>query len=61
MVTQLYKIGMYISKHIEWGGDGESLNARNTSEVHVYTKSAAGKKPRNAFSHNTYFKNFILC
>lgn len=30
MVTQLYKIGMYIPKHIEWGGDGEGLNARNT-------------------------------
>lgn len=52
---------MYIPKHIEWGGDGEGLNARNTSEVHVYTKSAAGKNPRNPFFHNTYFKNFILC
>lgn len=52
---------MYIPKHIEWGGDGEGLNARNTSEVHVYTKSAAGKNPQNPFSLNTYLKKIFLC
>lgn len=52
---------MYIPKHIEWGGDCEGLNARNTSKVHMYTKNAAGKDTQNPFSLNTYFKNFILC
>lgn len=68
MVTQLYKIGMYIPKHIEWGGDGEGLNARNTRKYTCILKVQQEKTHEIHFPITVILKilfyanvKFVMC